>query len=111
MRCLNCKYDLRNLAEHRCPECGREFDPNDATTFLTAATHLEFLTTVQRVLILFLLAVIVLIIIDFEPFRPEFLDLKDPGRLRYIVKLGVFGLVALLVVHLLLSRSRKMWNG
>jgi len=33
MRCLDCKYDLRNLAEHRCPECGREFDPNDSGTF------------------------------------------------------------------------------
>ena len=33
MRCLNCKYDLRNLAEHRCPECGREFDPKEAKTY------------------------------------------------------------------------------
>ena len=35
MRCLSCKYDLRNLAgpPHRCPECGREFDPNDPATF------------------------------------------------------------------------------
>lgn len=33
MRCLSCLYDLRNLAEHRCPECGREFDPNDPSTF------------------------------------------------------------------------------
>jgi hypothetical protein len=29
MRCLTCNYDLRNLDEHRCPECGRAFDPND----------------------------------------------------------------------------------
>jgi len=36
MRCLSCQYDLRNLStggEHRCPECGREFDPNDPKTF------------------------------------------------------------------------------
>jgi hypothetical protein len=33
VRCLNCRYDLRNLGEHRCPECGREFDPTDPTTF------------------------------------------------------------------------------
>jgi hypothetical protein len=33
MRCLDCKYDLRKLSDHRCPECGREFDPNDPTTF------------------------------------------------------------------------------
>ena len=33
MRCLTCDYDLRGLSENRCPECGREFDPADATTF------------------------------------------------------------------------------
>ena len=33
MRCLSCKYDLAQLTEHRCPECGRAFDPNDSTTF------------------------------------------------------------------------------
>jgi predicted amidophosphoribosyltransferase len=35
VRCLSCKYDLKNLTEHRCPECGREFDPNDPTTYFT----------------------------------------------------------------------------
>jgi hypothetical protein len=34
VRCLSCNYDLRNLPDNRCPECGREFDPNDASTFL-----------------------------------------------------------------------------
>jgi hypothetical protein len=33
MRCLTCKYDLRKLAEHRCPECGRVFDPSDPNSF------------------------------------------------------------------------------
>jgi hypothetical protein len=31
--CLDCNYSLRGLVEHRCPECGRPFDPGDATTF------------------------------------------------------------------------------
>jgi hypothetical protein len=35
MRCLSCKYDLSHLTEHRCPECGREFDPNDPKSFET----------------------------------------------------------------------------
>lgn len=38
VRCLSCKYDLSNLTtggEHRCPECGREFDPNDPRSFET----------------------------------------------------------------------------
>ena len=32
---LSCHYDLNNLAEHRCPECGRAFDPKDSSSFLT----------------------------------------------------------------------------
>jgi hypothetical protein len=36
VRCLSCKYDLSQLTsggEHRCPECGRAFDPDDPSTF------------------------------------------------------------------------------
>ena len=33
MRCKTCHYSLANLVEHRCPECGRPFDPNDVDTF------------------------------------------------------------------------------
>ena len=34
MRCLDCHYSLKNLTEHRCPECGRPFDPNNPRSFL-----------------------------------------------------------------------------
>lgn len=31
--CLECNYALlREMPEHRCPECGRAFDPNDLAT-------------------------------------------------------------------------------
>jgi predicted amidophosphoribosyltransferase len=33
VRCLTCQYDLENLPEHRCPECGRAFDPDKPTSF------------------------------------------------------------------------------
>jgi predicted amidophosphoribosyltransferase len=33
MYCKTCRYDLRGLPEPRCPECGNEFDPNDASTY------------------------------------------------------------------------------
>jgi hypothetical protein len=33
MYCKHCLYNLRGLAEARCPECGTQFDPNIATTF------------------------------------------------------------------------------
>jgi hypothetical protein len=32
-RCLGCGYILDGLPENRCPECGREFDPNDGQTY------------------------------------------------------------------------------
>jgi len=31
--CLRCGYPLRALAVHRCPECGRSFNPNDDSTY------------------------------------------------------------------------------
>ena len=37
MRCKTCHYSLENLTEHRCPECGRAFDPADPRTFLSAS--------------------------------------------------------------------------
>jgi len=38
VRCLSCQYDLSNLTPspeggHRCPECGRAFDPSNPTSF------------------------------------------------------------------------------
>jgi hypothetical protein len=30
--CLDCNYPLQHLASHRCPECGRPFDPDEPTT-------------------------------------------------------------------------------
>jgi predicted RNA-binding Zn-ribbon protein involved in translation (DUF1610 family) len=34
--CLRCGYALQGLQDARCPECGKEFDPRDATTFSSA---------------------------------------------------------------------------
>ncbi len=36
MRCKQCAYDLRDLGEHRCPECGRTFDPQRPKTWLSS---------------------------------------------------------------------------
>ena len=32
--CLGCSYCLEGLTEHRCPECGRRFDPVDEDSFV-----------------------------------------------------------------------------
>ena len=31
--CLGCEYPLFGLQTYRCPECGRQFDPQDGRTF------------------------------------------------------------------------------
>lgn len=31
--CFDCRYPLDGLNSHECPECGRPFDPDDASTF------------------------------------------------------------------------------
>jgi hypothetical protein len=36
-RCLTCGYILDHLPAPRCPECRREFDPEDVTTFRAPA--------------------------------------------------------------------------
>ena len=33
--CLGCSYCLQGLTAHRCPECGRRFDPMDGNSFAT----------------------------------------------------------------------------
>ena len=35
MKCAACKYDLRRLKSHACPECGRSFDPNDPHSYVS----------------------------------------------------------------------------
>lgn len=32
--CQGCNYNLHGLPEHRCPECGRVFNPDDPSTFV-----------------------------------------------------------------------------
>jgi hypothetical protein len=39
--CLECSYSLRGLAENRCPECGRAFDPDDPGTYTVKRSREE----------------------------------------------------------------------
>jgi predicted amidophosphoribosyltransferase len=41
MYCKKCYYDLRKLAERRCPECGARFDPLDSESYLTRPPNLR----------------------------------------------------------------------
>jgi hypothetical protein len=37
--CRKCDYILEGLAEHRCPECGQPFDPDNVLTFRRYLEH------------------------------------------------------------------------
>lgn len=54
--CLSCAYILNGLAENRCPECGRAFDPADATTFVLGRERKSGLRYLTRAVIYLLCA-------------------------------------------------------
>ena len=58
MFCKSCHYELKELAEPRCPECGVDFDPANPYTFLLAVepTWMPWLKRVTAYGLLFLLA-------------------------------------------------------
>ncbi len=37
--CFDCEYQLRDLNENRCPECGRRFDPDDSSTMIVISRN------------------------------------------------------------------------
>ena len=38
MYCRDCRYPIHATAAHRCPECGRGFDPDDEASYLVRLT-------------------------------------------------------------------------
>ena len=59
-RCAGCGYMLRGLDGRFCPECGRAFDPDDNTTFLSGPARSVYRKWIARgIVTLVLLAVIV----------------------------------------------------
>lgn len=65
MRCKSCHYSLLNLPERCCPECGRAFDPGDASTW-----ELEALAGRRGLSWAMLVAIIVLALFLIAAFIP-----------------------------------------
>jgi hypothetical protein len=64
VRCRACKYDLRDLTENRCPECGRAFDPKDATSFaLDNPTSVIWRTVSDVLLYLLVLSPFIIVVL------------------------------------------------
>jgi len=80
VRCKTCHYPLANLAENRCPECGREFDPNDPSTVdlstMRPGTRVAIRIAIAAVLLIGLLTGVVAIYVywsfssAFSNFHP-----------------------------------------
>jgi predicted amidophosphoribosyltransferase len=68
VRCLSCKYDLSHLTEHRCPECGRTFDPSDALTFFTDSSQRWIAIRRALISIILIYATIVVLMAIFVDF-------------------------------------------
>jgi hypothetical protein len=51
VRCKTCHYSLANLTEHRCPECGTSFDPNDPATFVEDGPRILTLRRMLHILL------------------------------------------------------------
>jgi hypothetical protein len=85
VRCKTCHYSLANLKEHRCPECGRAFDPNDPTTFHPAA----YVPLSKGVLSIIMVIVCVsfMCVVLFYPINPQ-LPLLIIGAVAMILALG-----------------------
>jgi hypothetical protein len=81
MYCLSCGYDLHGLPEHRCPECGRAFDPDDSATFLCSQVN------GRKCLVLALLGVFGMI---GAIMMAALLGWAFPGQIRGWMALSVF---------------------
>lgn len=96
MHCRNCKYDLRGQEEHRCPECGRIFCPDDPDTYLSVIPERlrVMASVVRRALCLspITLTIAVAILISAQLFLPRLscgpqlvFSLMSKGNLNRIV--------------------------
>ena len=64
MHCLTCHYNLRNLVEHRCPECGRVFDPNNSRSFFPNIAMGKRSKTALGIIVTILVATILLGVLE-----------------------------------------------
>ena len=58
IRCKHCRYRLDGLDEHRCPECGAAFDPDDPQTFECGGRYRIFATAVAALAAGFVLGIV-----------------------------------------------------
>jgi hypothetical protein len=123
--CLGCNYPLRGLADRRCPECGQDFDPNDADTFITGGRWGRlarwWLKPTRRWIDLCALLAGLMLIVGHQWFRRrrftigywQWCDVPLPRWLDIeliqiqLFELAVFAWFGLLVVWMILIAGRR----
>jgi rRNA maturation protein Nop10 len=108
VRCLSCKYDLSSLTEHRCPECGRAFDPDDPSTFSSDSARAQRRKAIKTSAALIGVVFVVLLVIDWNLVELPFKGLLDRALTNAVIAavqtLEVSGATAVVVFSLLLLR-------
>jgi hypothetical protein len=100
-RCIDCGYALRELNEHRCPECGRTFDPQNPFSMNTPLYRQRLRTASWVPALLFATTFIALFVLPriAWPLR-GFSQWGDAGTVGYIV-------ASLVVGWMLRTRARR----
>lgn len=99
--CAACGYRLRGLAEHRCPECGLAFDPDDDRHILGQQTLHVFSGRARQVSA---------IVIVFVIFWTTALAGGEPWPIHVILAGGL--LIAFLALHVSwIARARRSEAG
>ena len=108
MYCSKCKYELRGCPEHRCPECGQRFDPNDPKSYLSflPGWHEVWLSSVLKRLLPWFPLMLIVYVAGMWNWRNPFLRFSHPLP-NAIALLGILLLPLILVV--LASQFRRVW--
>ena len=106
--CLDCDYQLQGLTKHRCPECGRAFDPENERSFYVITYTQEWVLKVALGAVYGLLLGIWLFSILSVVFHSEiFFSMVMFGTLLWVVFM-ILSLVAILAYLLDSQQPRGM---
>ena len=101
-RCLGCGYILEGLTQHRCPECGQAFDPENARTYVRSQrSGRTYLAGAIVVLGALLTPMILYVLAGYELVRPSAVDNASRLCLPAGMLLGI----------LVLYRSTRLISG
>jgi len=103
---MTCHYSLANLTgpPHRCPECGREFDPNNPGTVVRTSRRER---AIWRALIWIGAAYVVNVVVVwalFAYYMPKFAHLWIVASFSLLT---TFAVVPLILTQLAVSLRRK----